>query len=73
MKYKTIGTEQKLWIIGDSFTDIPFEDESWQYQLYKNTKGQSGTKSDVHWSQEMHNIFANYLITNYPEYFNQCQ
>lgn len=60
MKQKTIGTEQKLWIIGDSFADLPFGDECWGYILYKNFVGKYmhvSTKS----SRDVQNIIDIFL------------
>ena len=39
MHKKTTGTEQKLWIIGDSFTGLFFAKNSWQYLIYQHFKG----------------------------------
>ena len=37
--HKKTGTEQKLWIIGDSFTGMRHEHKSWQWQLYQSFIG----------------------------------
>ena len=39
MNRKTTGTEQKLWIIGDSFTGIRHDKNSWQWSLYETFIG----------------------------------
>jgi len=41
MNRKTKGTEQKLWIIGDSFTSLRYDKESWQLYLYENFVGKN--------------------------------
>jgi hypothetical protein len=41
MNKKTIGTEQKLWIIGDSFAGLSFGHNSWQWYLYEGFAGKN--------------------------------
>jgi hypothetical protein len=36
-----------------------------------NTNGESGTKDNFHWSNKMHEAFANYIIRTYSKHFNQ--
>jgi len=38
---KTTGTEQKLWIIGDSFTGLRYGKDSWQWYLYEAFAGKN--------------------------------
>lgn len=39
MESKKDGTEDKLWIIGDSFAGMPFHNLSWQYLIYQKFIG----------------------------------
>jgi hypothetical protein len=38
--------------------------------VWKETHSEYGVKDDHHWSNKMHEAFANYIIRTYPEYFN---
>ena len=39
MENNKSGTNQKLWIFGDSFTGMQYKDESWMWLLYKSFVG----------------------------------
>jgi len=41
MDKKTTGTEQKLWIVGDSFAGLSFGKNSWQWSLYEAFTGKN--------------------------------
>jgi hypothetical protein len=38
--------------------------------LYKETNGENGKIDDVHFSPKMHKAFADYIIVNFPQFFN---
>jgi hypothetical protein len=40
------------------------------YDEWKETEGKSGTQGDHHFSEKMHNAFADYLIVKFPQFFN---
>lgn len=38
--------------------------------IWNNTNGQAGDRSDGHWSEDMNIKFAEHIIKSYPQYFN---
>jgi hypothetical protein len=40
------------------------------HMLYNKTKGELGVKDDFHWSDNMNDAFGNYIVKEYPKYFN---
>lgn len=38
--------------------------------LYEETNGEQGSRGDSHFSPKMHNAFADYVISKFPQFFN---
>ena len=60
MDKKTTGTEQKLWIIGDSFTGLSLGKNSWQWSLYETFVGKN-TYISSKGSRDIQTIFDIFL------------
>ena len=40
------------------------------HDVWNNTNGERGDKTDVHWSEDMNIKFAEHIIKSYPQYFD---